>query len=240
MKEIVFAGGCFWGVEAYFDRLYGVLATESGYANGQGVPSYQGLCAGYFDHAEAVKISYDEEKISIFYLLAHFFRVVDPTSLNRQGPDIGKQYRSGIYYKDPEEGRRIKEMVELYKEDYKEPLVVEILPLENFYRAEDYHQDYLVKNPGGYCHIPLWLAEEVFIPEKLYRFLEPGSFDSPPEKNLPGIYVNRRGLPLYLSKQRTEEGFSGKALVDAPVDEIYFVAKEDMQRLGYGYLLENL
>ncbi len=240
MKEIVLAGGCFWGVEGYFKRVYGVVSTESGYANGSGVPNYQGLCAGYFDHAEAVRLVYDENKVDVLYLIAHFFRVVDPTSLNRQGADIGKQYRSGIYYQDPSEGEKIKSMVELYRGDYKEALVVEVLPLENFYRAEEYHQDYLEKNPAGYCHIPLWLGDELFIPRKLYELLEPGDFRDFPRENPPGLYVDPRGLPQYLSKQREGDNFTGEALARTEEDKLYFIAMEDMQALGYGYLLEYM
>lgn len=240
MKEIVLAGGCFWGMEAYFKDLYGVVLTESGYANGEGVPSYQGLCAGYFDHAEAIRLVYDENKINLYFLLAHFFRVVDPTSLNRQAGDIGKQYRSGIYYSDSQEAEAINKMVDLYRGDYKKPLVVEILPLANFYRAEEYHQDYLRKNPHGYCHIPLGLSRDIFIPKYAYELLKPGSFRELPEDNQIGIYVDSKGLPVYLSKQRKQDGFSGASLTGEKADELYFVAKEDMLEMGYGYLLEHL
>lgn len=236
MREIVFAGGCFWGVEAYFEKVYGVIETLSGYANGSGVPNYKDLCAGYFDHAEAVKIRYDEEKISPYYLICHFFRVVDPTTLNRQGADIGRQYRSGIYFTDPSEEERIRKLVELYTRDYKKPLVVEIEPLRNFYEAEAYHQDYLKKNPGGYCHIPLWLGDELFIPEKLYELLSPPPFLDFPEDHPQGLYVTENGLPMYFSYQRRKDGFKGEPLVSTDDDELYFVPREDMVSLGYGYL----
>lgn len=240
MKEIVLAGGCFWGMEGYFQRLYGVVQVTSGYANGEGIPNYRDLCAGRYDHAEAIRVVYDEDKISLYFLLAHFFRVVDPTSLNRQGNDFGKQYRSGLYFVDPKEEKGIRKFVSLYEKDYKKALVVEIEPLRNFYPAEEYHQNYLIKNPGGYCHIPLWIAEEIFIPLKLYAMAEAPPFMDFPEENLPGLYVNEEGVPLYFSFQRKGEKFLGKPLVDLPTDELYFVPREEMLPLGYGYLLEAL
>lgn len=240
MKEIVLAGGCFWGVEAYFKELYGVISCESGYANGEGTPDYKGLVAGYFDHAEAVRVVYDEEKTSLYMLVAHFFRVVDPTSLNRQAMDIGTQYRSGIYYSSEEEGQAIRDLVELYRQDYKKPIVVEVQPLENFHRAEDYHQNYLGKNPQGYCHIPRGLAGDLFIPKYIYELIDPGNLDQMPQENKKGIYVSSQGLPIYLSRQRIESGFSGQPLVEDFDGKLYFIKEEDMQAKGYGYLLGHL
>ena len=240
MKEITLAGGCFWGMEGYFEKLYGVLEVTSGYANGEGVPNYRDLCAGLFGHAEAIHILYDDEKTSLYHLLAHYFRVVDPTTLNSQGNDFGRQYRSGIYYSDPKEEKMIKKFVSLYKKDYKKPLVVEILPLENFYKAEEYHQRYLHKNPGGYCHIPLWLAEEIFIPLRVYEMESSKPFMDFPENNDPGIYVNEEGVPLYLSTQRKGETMFGQPLVALDTDELYFIPREEMLPLGYGYLLDHL
>ena len=237
MKEIVLAGGCFWGMEAYFKKIYGVSQVTSGYANGQGTPNYKDLCAGYFDHAEAEKILYDEEKNSSYYLICHFFRVVDPTTLHRQAADFGKQYRSGSYYTDALEKIWIKKLVALYARDFQKPLVVEVQPLENFYKAEEYHQDYLEKNPGGYCHIPLWLEGELFIPEKLYELFRAPPFLDFPEGHPPGLYVTEEGLPMYLSFQRRKDEFKGEPLVKVPDDELYFVPKEEMLSLGYGYLL---
>ncbi len=157
MKIIYIAGGCFWGVEAYFQSLKGVLETKVGYANGNTVnPKYEDLKKGIASHSETVKINYDENIISLEDILEHFLRFVEPYSVDRQGHDIGHQYRSGIYYTDLAD----KDVVLNYfsktlNPDYK----IEVLPLDNFYLAEEYHQDYLIKNPGGYCHVNLGLIK---------------------------------------------------------------------------------
>ena len=154
MKEIYLAGGCFWGVQRFFDQFDGVIETEAGYANGpEFAPSYKDVCASS-GHAETVRIRYDEARISLTRLLDYYFMVIDPVSVNRQGHDTGVQYRTGIYYTDetcPDEVRTVCERVE---REIGRPLAVEIEPLKNFYPAEEYHQKYLVKNPAGYCHIP--------------------------------------------------------------------------------------
>lgn len=156
MKEIYLAGGCFWGVEAYYKRIDGVEDTEVGYANSRmESPSYKEVCTGRTDAAETVKIIYDEEKITLEEILKALFKVIDPTLINRQGPDIGSQYRSGIYYTDDGDRETIEDFIENVKGDYKMPIATEVMKLENFYEAEDYHQDYLDKNPDGYCHIKL-------------------------------------------------------------------------------------
>lgn len=156
MKEIYLAGGCFWGVEAYYKRMDGVVDTEVGYANSRmESPSYKEVCTGRTDAAETVKIIYDEEKITLEEILKALFKVIDPTLINRQGPDIGSQYRSGIYYTDEGDRETIEDFIENVKGDYKMPIATEVMKLENFYEAEDYHQDYLDKNPDGYCHIKL-------------------------------------------------------------------------------------
>lgn len=156
LRQIWLAGGCFWGVEAYFSRIEGVIDTNVGYANGHGEnPSYGQI--PYTGHVEAVQVTYAPSKISLEGLLEHFFKIIDPTVKNRQGPDIGKQYRTGIYYKDEEDGRMIQKVVDREKTKHPRPIVTEILPLKNYHLAEEYHQDYLRKNPGGYCHIDLSL-----------------------------------------------------------------------------------
>lgn len=156
MKEIYLAGGCFWGVEAYYKRMNGVVDTEVGYANSRmESPSYKEVCTGRTDAAETVKIIYDEEKITLEEILKALFKVIDPTLINRQGPDIGSQYRSGIYYTDEGDREIIEDFIENVKGDYKMPIATEVMKLKNFYEAEDYHQDYLDKNPDGYCHIKL-------------------------------------------------------------------------------------
>ena len=154
MQTIYLAGGCFWGVQKYFDQFDGVLATEVGYANGpEEAPSYRDVCNSS-GHAETVKIEYDPEVISLKELLGYYFMVIDPLSINRQGNDRGIQYRTGIYYTDESQLPEIKTVYREQEEKAGAKLAVEMEPLKNFYTAEEYHQKYLDKNPGGYCHIP--------------------------------------------------------------------------------------
>ncbi len=156
MKEIALAGGCFWGVDEFFSRKEGVTHTESGYSNGHVKnPTYKEVCTGKTGHAETVYIKYNEDEISLKTILEKFFKVIDPTSLNKQGNDRGTQYRTGIYYIDEEDKDVIDAFIESKQPKYKKPIVVEVEPFDNYYKAEDYHQDYLKKNPGGYCHIDL-------------------------------------------------------------------------------------
>ena len=151
MKTIYLAGGCFWGVEKYFSLAKGVCKTEVGYANGtKDNPSYLDLKSGLDDASETVKIDYNENEISLEKLLELFLRVVDPFSLNKQGEDVGVQYRSGIYFVNNDDKNIIKnyfQTIELTNHK------IEILPLKKFFKAEEYHQKYLQKNPSGYCHI---------------------------------------------------------------------------------------
>lgn len=153
-KEIYFAGGCFWGTEHFMKLIPGVLGTEAGYANSRVPdPTYRQVCTGLTGAAETVKVVYDAEKAGLPVLLDLYFKTIDPTSLNRQGNDVGTQYRTGVYYTDPSDRKVILESLESLQCGFGEPLQVEVLALDNFYPAEDYHQDYLGKNPGGYCHI---------------------------------------------------------------------------------------
>lgn len=153
MKTIYLAGGCFWGVEKYFSLAKGVIATEVGYANGtKDNPRYEDLKYGLDDAAEAVKIDYDEKVITLEKLLELYLRVVDPYSLNQQGGDKGIQYRTGVYFVNLEE----KEVITNYLNSHViGKFQIEIKPLNKFFRAEEYHQDYLNKNPRGYCHISM-------------------------------------------------------------------------------------
>ena len=154
MKTIYLAGGCFWGMQKFFDQFAGVVDTEVGYANGPDTaPSYQDVCADS-GHAETLRIDYDEDVISLTGLLNYYFMVIDPLSVNRQGGDSGIQYRTGIYYTDE---MQLPEIETVYSAEEKKAgaaLAVELMPLHNFFSAEEYHQKYLEKNPGGYCHIP--------------------------------------------------------------------------------------
>lgn len=156
MKEIVFAGGCFWGVEEYMSRTKGVVETKVGYANGTTEnPTYEEVKTGSTGHAESCYVKYDENQISLENLLKRFWRVIDPTILNRQGPDVGTQYRTGIYYIHEEDLPIIEASAEEEQKKHDGPIVTEIEALRCFYDAEEYHQKYLKKNPGGYCHIKL-------------------------------------------------------------------------------------
>ena len=154
MRSIYLAGGCFWGMQKFFDQFEGVLSTQVGYANGPDrAPTYQEVCRNS-GHAETVRIDYDEGKLSLDKLLDLFFLVIDPLSINKQGGDEGIQYRTGVYYTNPDQLPMIQAAFEKEAAKVGSPLAVELLPLTNFFPAEEYHQKYLEKNPGGYCHIP--------------------------------------------------------------------------------------
>lgn len=171
-KTIYLAGGCFWGVEAYMDSIDGVLDAVSGYANGSTEnPSYEDVVHRETGHAEAVCVTYDRDVISLEHILTYYFRIIDPTSLNKQGNDAGTQYRTGIYYDDLEDEAIILKEIELLQRIFSKKVRIEVEPLENFYLAEEYHQNYLKKNPNGYCHIDLFSAAFMIIDEKKYSSL---------------------------------------------------------------------
>ena len=168
-KTVYLAGGCFWGIEAYLKSLFGVQRVRSGYANGKTKnPNYKEVVTGETGFVETVEVVFDPVIMPLAVLISHFFRIIDPTTLNRQGNDFGTQYRTGIYYCDPLDKELLQKMLHLLQKDQKKPIVVELLPIENFYPAEEYHQDYLAKNPFGYCHIDLSLVDERFIPKYPY------------------------------------------------------------------------
>ncbi len=159
-RTIYLAGGCFWGVEAYMERVDGVVDAVSGYANGATAsPSYEQVIRGS-GHAETVKVTYDADKTDLDTILKYYFRVIDPTSLNKQGNDRGVQYRSGVYYTDSSDKAVIDAAIKAVQSKYQQKVVVENQALDNFYLAEMYHQDYLAKNPNGYCHVDLSLADD--------------------------------------------------------------------------------
>ena len=153
MKTIYFAGGCFWGMERLMSLVQGVSDAQSGYANGHTEhPGYEQVCAGNTGHRETVKVTYDEAVIGLEELTGLFFSAIDPTVKNRQAHDIGSQYQTGIYWEDEADGETVRGLASL--ERSKHPaFYVELEPLRSFWPAEEYHQDYLVKNPRGYCHI---------------------------------------------------------------------------------------
>lgn len=154
MATIYLAGGCFWGVEKYLASVNGVTDAQSGYANGTTEsPTYREVVSGRTGHAETVKVDYDPEVAPLDFLLDLFYEAIDPTSVNRQGNDVGTQYRSGIFYSDPADLEVIEASLARLQERFERPLAIGVDPLTSFTLAEEYHQDYLDKNPGGYCHI---------------------------------------------------------------------------------------
>ncbi|MDR1628723.1 MAG: peptide-methionine (R)-S-oxide reductase MsrB [Oscillospiraceae bacterium] len=250
-KEIYFAGGCFWGVEKYLSLIPGVLETEAGYANGKTEnPTYREVCRENTGHAETVKVVYDAERLPLSRLLEVFFKAIDPTLINRQGPDIGVQYRSGVYYLDADDEAVTLEALDNLRPHYSQPLSVEVLPLQNYYPAEDYHQNYLDKNPGGYCHISPALfqyAENSGEPEfkrktkaELKTELDPIQYmvtqenaTEPPFSNEyhdqfhEGIYVDiTTGEPLFTSKDKFESGCGWPSFAK-PIKETLIEEKTD-------------
>ena len=227
-KEIYLAGGCFWGVQAYFDNIYGIEDTNVGYANGKTKnTSYNKIAIT--DHAETVYIKYDENKISLSKILKYYFKIIDPISVNKQGNDRGRQYRTGIYYTNIKDKFLIEKEIEKLQRKYKEKIQIEVLPVKNYVLAEEYHQDYLKKNPYGYCHIDLSLSNEVIINEEDYKKpsdaelkkkLTPLQYSVTQKKNTEysfsneywdnfekGIYVDiTTGEPLFSSKDKFESG----------------------------------
>jgi methionine-S-sulfoxide reductase len=141
-------------MEAYFQQLPGVVSTEVGYANGTtDNPTYEAVCRHTTGHAEVLKLTYDAGVITLETLLKHFWKIIDPTLVNRQGGDVGTQYRTGIYYADAEDLPVIRQSLTAEQNRYSKPIVTEVVPLGKYFPAETYHQHYLDKNPGGYCHI---------------------------------------------------------------------------------------
>lgn len=158
MKIIYLAGGCFWGVERYFQLLKGVTNTEVGYANGsKDNPKYEELKSGEASHAETLKLTYDERIISLEKILEHFLRFIDPYTVDKQGHDVGHQYRSGVYYVNESDKDII---LNYFKNCLKDNYKIEVKRLDNYFKAEEYHQDYLLKNPNGYCHVNLNLIKD--------------------------------------------------------------------------------
>ncbi len=153
-KEIFLAGGCFWGTQHFFSMVHGVDTTQTGYANSiVPDPTYRQVCTGRTDAAETVRVVYNPDSVSLPFLLDLFYKTIDPTSVDRQGNDVGSQYRTGIFYTDKSDLPVIEKSIKELSLRYTEPIAIEVDELKNFYPAEDYHQDYLDKNPGGYCHI---------------------------------------------------------------------------------------
>ena len=163
LEKAILAAGCFWGVEAYFKKVSGVLNTEVGYCGGHKEnPTYEEVCAGNTGHTECVLIEFDNEKITYEEILEHFWKIHDPTSLNRQGNDIGTQYRSAIFYLNEEQKKKALKSREKEEKSgkHKFSITTKIEPATKFWPAEEYHQDYLDKNPNGYCHVDLSMLDK--------------------------------------------------------------------------------
>ena len=175
MAEIYLAGGCFWGLEEYFSRIEGVKKTTVGYANGQ-VESTNYQLIHQTDHAETVHLIYDEKWVSLREILLYYFRVIDPLSVNKQGNDVGRQYRTGVYYTDEGDKAVIEQVFAEQEKQLGQKIAVELEPLRHYVLAEDYHQDYLKKNPGGYCHINVNDAYQPLV--------DPGQYEKPTDAEL--------------------------------------------------------
>ncbi|MDD5787181.1 MAG: peptide-methionine (R)-S-oxide reductase MsrB [Campylobacter lanienae] len=168
LKEIYLGGGCFWGTQGYFDRIKGVEFTQVGYANGKSKDtSYYEI--NNTDHAEVVRVKFNANVVDINEILEHYFRIIDPFSINKQGNDIGRQYRTGIYYNDESLKPIIIEFIRAKQAKFDKKIAVEIEPLKNYVEAEEYHQKYLEKNPNGYCHIDLNLANKPLYDESKFK-----------------------------------------------------------------------
>ena len=240
MKKIYFAGGCFWGTDHLFSLVDGVVKTTAGYANSLiPYPSYEQVCTGRTGAAETVEVEYDDTKVGLTDLLSIYFRSIDPTTLNRQGNDIGTQYRTGIYYTDETDIPVIDAFVAMVQRRHKEPVVVEVEKLENFYPAELYHQEYLYKNPQGYCHVDPVLFEEVRnrkprnldkveLRERLtplqWEVTQNGATERPfineyDHEFRKGIYVDiTDGTPLFVSSRKYNSGCGWPAF-SRPIDQ---------------------
>jgi len=255
-SEIWLAGGCFWGVEAFMKHVPGVVQTEVGYANGKTEnPTYEEVCHNNTGHAETVYIKYNPHRISLKKLLDYFFQIIDPTLLNRQGHDVGTQYRTGIYYKNLADKRIIEEYINNKQKEYSSKIRTEVLPLENFYKAEEYHQDYLDKNPNGYCHIDFELINNLkkqaqvkvdkkkyskaenevlkkILSHEQYQVTQNKATEAPYENEYwdnrkKGIYVDIvTGEPLFVSTDKFDSG-CGWPSFTRPIDDDVIEYHED-------------
>lgn len=156
MRTIYLAGGCFWGIQGYFSRVAGVLESSVGYANSQiANPSYEIVCSGTSGAVEALELVYDEGRLGLGEIVDRLLSIIDPAALNYQGNDIGTQYRNGVYYLQDGDEVVIQERIRAWEQRSGRKAVTEVLPLQNFYLAESYHQNYLQSHPHGYCHIDI-------------------------------------------------------------------------------------
>ncbi len=241
IRTIYFAGGCFWGTARLFSLVPGVKSTVAGYANSiVESPSYKEVCTGATEAAETVRVDYDPDMVGLTDLIGLYLKSIDPLSVNRQGGDSGTQYRTGIYWTDPADAPVVEACLATLQRRLKEPIAVEQMPLRNFYPAEEYHQDYLVKNPGGYCHVNPQLFREAREvghskaatgKEELRRRLTPlqwevtqnaateRPFDNEYDREFRhGIYVDiTDGTPLFVSSDKFDSGCGWPAF-SRPID----------------------
>lgn len=259
LQDIWFAGGCFWGVEAYMARIYGVYDVTSGYAGGTiANPTYEEVLTGDTGYAETVHLRYDPERVSLEELLDRYFLIIDPTLVDRQGNDRGTQYRTAIFYDDPSAVSTIDEVIAVEQTKYDDPIVTEVEPLTNYYLAENYHQDYLEKNPDGYCHVDFTSLEDQDIPQ----LIDPLDYPKPDEEEIramltdeqyrvtqedgtesafdneydalyePGIYVDVvTGEPLFSSKDKYDSK-TGWPSFTQPIDPAVVTEHEDRSLFG--------
>lgn len=254
LKEIYLAGGCFWGVEAYMSRVFGVYDVTSGYANGHTEnPTYEQVVRDHTGHAETVHVQYDPSRVDLEKLLTYYFKIIDPTSVNKQGNDRGDQYRTGIYYTNEADKAIIDKVVAKEQERYDDPIVTEVEPLTNFTLAEEYHQDYLEKNPNGYCHVEFDSLEN----QEISSIIDPALYPKPSDAEIkakltkeqyqvtqgnhteiafsneywdnyePGIYVDVvTGEPLFSSADKYDS-MCGWPSFTKPIDPAVVVEYED-------------
>lgn len=247
LKDIYLAGGCFWGVQEYFSRIPGVRETESGYANSiVPNPDYRKVCSGATNAVEAVRVRYDSGVVGLDTLARQFFKIIDPFSVNQQGNDIGTQYRTGIYYTNAEDRNILDSIFAAARGSSSRPLAVELMPLLNFWPAENYHQDYLKKNPGGYCHIDFSSLTDLPQMRKetdaeLRKTLSPDTYHvtrengtEPPfsgkywNNHEEGIYVDAvGGQPLFSSAKKFDSGTGWPSFTE-PLEPSALIRHEDL------------
>lgn len=250
--EIYLAGGCFWGTEHFMKQIRGVIETQVGFANGStACPSYEDVCRNGTGHAETVRVVYDKAVAPLWFILDLYFKTIDPTSLNRQGNDVGMQYRTGIYYTDEADLAVIQGSIAQLEKRLGTAASIEVLPLENFYTAEEYHQAYLDNNPSGYCHINPALFELAKKARPAPRFSKPddatlktaltplqyevtqnAATERPFaneywDKFEDGIYVDiTTGEPLFISADKFESG-CGWPSFSRPIDSELLDERDD-------------
>lgn len=242
MKEIYLAAGCFWGAERYFKNLEGVLETQAGFANGSedagDEPTYEEVYTDETGYAETVRIVFDETKLPLTELLEDYFCIIDPTSVNRQGEDEGTRYRTGIYFLTTEDRAVAVAVMEKEQKKHDAPITVEVEPLRHFFPASEYHQDYLEKNPDGYCHLPLKVFRYPKLISDLKSLLGDETDRTARLANAAALIKERMGFfwvgfylegPSVLKQDQDKEGQESRCLILGP-----FQGPVACMRIGYG------